>query len=119
MGDGIEERARAAKTKTVLFVSQHHQQLTFGDTMEVTHLQASVRVHEDILHGSLEHGRRRAHRVMPVDVAVHEVVGEYQGLDSGDTLAGDGQSPSVGVVLDGLDQSVTVDGLAKGYPTEQ
>ena len=105
--------------QAVLLLAQDHQQFALGNPVKIVYLQALVGVYENILHRPLEHSCRRAHRVMPVDVAVHEIVGEHQRLDGGDPLARDRQPPPFGVVFDGLDESVAIDGLAEGHAAEQ
>ena len=111
MDDAVEEGPGSLQPQAVLLLAQDHQQFALGNPVKIVYLQALVGVYENILHRPLEHSCRRAHRVVPVDVAVHEIVGEHQRLDGGDPLARDRQPPPFGVVLDGLDESVAIDGV--------
>ena len=116
--DAIEEVRRSLEAQALLLVPKRLDELALGEPVKSRNLECAVGVDEDILDGAFEHGCRRTHRVMPVDVAIHEVVGEHERFDGRHPFAGDRQAAALRVVLDRFDQPVAVDALAEGDATE-
>ena len=81
-----------------VFFFEAVEQIGFGGAGKVAFRQRALGMRQQVLGAALEHRAGRAHRVVPINIAIHQIIGKDEGLDRGYALVRNGRALGCTVV---------------------